>query len=260
MRPVFWLHHAMIDHALALWQSAYPDDWLEPWSEVGSSYTYTKGTVEDSSSSLTPFRSDASGSFWSSDALRDTTSLGYEYADLASGSSAASIINALYGSSSTVSTRDLHEDGKRYHHEYIADITADSMGTNGTFTVFFFDGPVDEKDVNDWSDSENLMATHSFFTGPEKKGDGTALSNAGVSLNPALRQAVKAGELEDMDLENVQAYLKKNLSWRVKMLHGHAVSPNSIPGFDVTILSADVEMPENNNELPKWSTFKVLRI
>ena len=28
--PVFWLHHAMVDRIFAMWQSIYPDTYMEP--------------------------------------------------------------------------------------------------------------------------------------------------------------------------------------------------------------------------------------
>ena len=61
--PVFWLHHAMVDHVLELYIQAWPSSWLEPWSEVGHTMTYATGTMEDAGSALAPFHSSTVGDF-----------------------------------------------------------------------------------------------------------------------------------------------------------------------------------------------------
>ncbi len=259
--PVFWLHHSAIDHAFALWQAAYPEDWMESWVEVGATFTYTSGTTEDSSSDLTPFRSNTYGGFWNSDAVRDTTVLGYEYADLASGETAASIINSLYGSGATASKRSTSSHNESTtHNEYIAEMRADAMSTEGSFTVFFFDGEFDEKHCEEWHNAESLIATHSFFTGPEKKGTGKALSNAGASLTAGLQKAVEAGKLGSLDKDKVSAYLKNNLEVRIKMQHGQIVDSDFVPGFEVSFMASEVEMPSSRDQLPSWGPFKKLDV
>ena len=206
---------------------------------------------------MTPFRA-ASGAFWNSDDVRDTTSLGYTFTDVASGQSAANIINTLYGDGQVISKRDANES--HIVHEYVANIVADAMGTEGSFTVFFFDGDFDEKDTDSWHSSESLMATHGFFGAMQKKGDGKALSNAGVSLTAALRRAVKDGSLDSLENDDVQQFLKKNLEIRVRMLHGEAVDATEIPGFDVVVLTADMTLAANADELPTWTRFKELKL
>ena len=71
----------------------------------------------------------------------------------------------------------LREDD-RMTLEYIADIRADAMNTEGSFTIFLFDGDDAKDDADSWDEHQSLMATHSFFTGPEKKGEGI-MANSG---------------------------------------------------------------------------------
>lgn len=162
--PVFWLHHAMVDNIFASWQEVRPNELLEQWAEVGATMTYASGAVQSGSSSLTPFHESA-GKYWTSDAVRHTQTFNYRYADLASGQGAASIINSLYRDSEpemTVRKRALDLDIRGLNvsqyindvmnpkpgstcREYVANIQVDSMKMAGSFTVFLFTGPFDEK-------------------------------------------------------------------------------------------------------------------
>lgn len=141
--PVFWLHHAMVDRAFALCQVANPDAWMQPWTEFGSTYTYASGSMEDSSSPLEPFHSDPHGNFWSSNDLSQTSALNYNYADLASGESPAVKIDSLYRDNSpSPSKRSVYNAENTSFcsvvHEHIANVKVDSMGTEGSFTVYIF--------------------------------------------------------------------------------------------------------------------------
>jgi tyrosinase len=247
----------MIDRAFALWQAAYPSDWIEPWSEVGATFTMAHGTVEDSSSDLTPFYANTNGEFWDSDALRDTTVLNYNYADLASGESAADIINSLYRDNETpFAKRNAHDETSR--PEYLANIRADTMSMEGSFTIYFFDGEFNETDPSSWTTTSSLLGTHGFFTGLEKKGDGSTLMNAGVSLNAGLNKAVKNGRLTNLNEKSVNDYLKENLEWRILMLDGTVVDEGDVPGLRVAITTSDVQIPASKNELPVWGGFRTL--
>ncbi|KAF2482306.1 hypothetical protein BDY17DRAFT_252127 [Neohortaea acidophila] len=279
--PIFFLHHAAVDHAYALWQLANPEDFMTAWTEVGSTYTYTSGTVENAESALTPFRSNGKGGFWSPDAVRNTTIFNYVYADLEMGQSAAVIINTLYGDDNLTDTRAAsmgihkktqpshkedhsrkkpHQQKSETRQEYIINIRADSMGAEGSFTVFFFDQEVRDDEVCSWHESEAVIASHSFFTGPGKKGDGTLLSSAGTSLTPGLRRAVKDGRLASLEEEDVVRYLRSTLRWRVKMQQGKAVDESEIPGLEIRVLMAEVRGPKALDEMPVWSPFRALEL
>lgn len=109
--PLFFLHHCMVDRILALWQVFHPDAWVTPDATRVNAYTTTVGQILDSSTPLTPFYASSNGSFWNSDMLRDPTSLGYTYAELADAgihlsdrssvlkgrSLVAAVVNQLYG-------------------------------------------------------------------------------------------------------------------------------------------------------------------
>jgi len=262
--PVFWLHHAMVDRAFALWQAVNADAWMQPWTEVGSTYTYASGSMENSSSPLEPFHSDPYGDFWSSDAVSQTDALNYHYADLASGESATAIINSLYRDNSAWSSkRSVNKAGNASStsgaiHEYIVNVKVDSMDTEGSFTVYIFDGPFDDSNPAGWWHEEDLIGMHGFFTGPEALGDGSALVNAGISITAALLQDVQRGRLSDMGHDAVIAYLKKNIEWRIMSLNGSIIPANELSGLEISVVTADVTLPASDTAMPIWESWAVL--
>ena len=264
--PVFWLHHAMADRAFALRQALYPHEWAQPWSEVGDTYTYARGTIENSTSPLMPFRSNEFCGFLDSDSVRDYPNLGYDYADLASGQSAAEIINSLYRDNETAFSDASTEAGSltqgyigryRITQEYIARIEVDSMSTNGSFTVFLFDGEVNDDPVS-WDTASSLLAAHGFFSGPKSGGDGNTLVRGGVSLTSMLSKRRVDGRLRSMDNNDVTNYLQTSLKLRVRMLNGSIGSAVDVPQLKVSIVTSDVELSPSIRDLPRWGEFRVL--
>lgn len=224
---------------------------------------YASGTMEDSSSPLEPFRaSDSSDDFWNSDDMRDTGSWGYQYADLASGQSAADLINSLYEDSETSTSKrsDTSVTPNYSSAHYIANIRADSMGNEGSFTVFLFDGAMEEDDSSSWHTASNLLGSHGFFTGPLSHGDGTALVNAGVPLTDKLLQSVAAGALSDMSNSAVKNYLKERMQLAVMALNGRVTDVRSVPSLEVVVVTADVVLPGSGGggEMPVWGPFRPL--
>lgn len=133
--PLFFLHHAMVDRILALWQVFHPDSWVTPEVTSVNSYTTSEGQVLNSSSPLTPFFVSSNGTFWDSDMLRDPTNLGYTYAELSNAgidlsnqssvlsgqAQVASVINQLYGkfSVNSLSIQSSKRSGhSRYHAKH----------------------------------------------------------------------------------------------------------------------------------------------
>ncbi|KAI1611775.1 hypothetical protein EDD36DRAFT_496654 [Exophiala viscosa] len=99
--PIFWLHHANIDRIFAIWQALNPDTWS--WDQrLLDSPTYVRaiGDRETSTSWLIPFRRKIEEDFdpfadpgscprrppkvewWTSDALRRCSDMGYTYPEL----------------------------------------------------------------------------------------------------------------------------------------------------------------------------------
>lgn len=114
--PIFFLHHAMIDRLVNMWQVLYPESWIRPTAAVMPTTTTKIGDIMDSATALTPFLAYANGSFWTSDMVRDPSVFGYTYSETAGASMEAimsdpdvasrmksqviTAINRLYGNSS----------------------------------------------------------------------------------------------------------------------------------------------------------------
>jgi tyrosinase len=79
--PIFFMHHAMTDRLVAIWQILNPKSWIQPMATGETSYNSLKGTVQQSSTPLTPFFKSHDGAFWTSDDARTTQAFGYTYAD-----------------------------------------------------------------------------------------------------------------------------------------------------------------------------------
>ncbi|KAK2059846.1 Di-copper centre-containing protein [Colletotrichum caudatum] len=107
--PVFFLHHAMVDRIIAMWQVLYPSSWVSPQVAMEHSFTMPPGYVQDIFTELKPFYADLNGTFWNSAMARNILAFGYSYAETNPGpgndpaedqARLIEIINRLYGSSS----------------------------------------------------------------------------------------------------------------------------------------------------------------
>ncbi|TQS33116.1 hypothetical protein Golomagni_06551, partial [Golovinomyces magnicellulatus] len=111
--PLFFLHHAMTDRLVSMWQVLNPSAWIEPMAAGETTYTALKGTMQSSTTPLTPFYSSSDGKFWTSDASRTTEIFGYTYTDTnphhgdkdAVRQTLVKKINAMYGASSPAGIR-----------------------------------------------------------------------------------------------------------------------------------------------------------
>ncbi|KIW05630.1 uncharacterized protein PV09_03501 [Verruconis gallopava] len=96
--PAFWLHHASVDRFFALWQTLYPDTYVEAASQIYSNYWYTAGTTLDANSGLLPFYADTNGNFHTSNSIRDFTQFGYTYPEITGNNQdIVTAVNTLYG-------------------------------------------------------------------------------------------------------------------------------------------------------------------
>lgn len=98
----------MTDRLFTMWQILNPTAWIEPMTAGETTFTSLKGTMQSSTTPLTPFYRSEDGKFWTSDSARTTDAFGYTYADTISqpGNGEAvrqtlvKKINSLYSASS----------------------------------------------------------------------------------------------------------------------------------------------------------------
>ncbi|KAL9091416.1 MAG: hypothetical protein Q9165_004802 [Trypethelium subeluteriae] len=100
--------------------------------------------------------------------------------------------------------------------QYITIIRADKMGLGDSFSVYIFVGPFNDSDSSGWQSEPNLVGTHGFFANLGGMKTKVPLMASGtVPLTSILADKVESGKLSGLGVEEVSAYLKQNLSWRV---------------------------------------------
>jgi tyrosinase len=255
--PIFFLHHAMIDRCLALWQALNTDSWVQPMVAVEQTYNIRLGSVIDENSPLEPFFSDQQRDYWTAASARDIETFGYTYPELAGHANQSAVreaINHLYGgsfASTGLVTRNAMIESQTNgagpyegsapepQRQYLANILSQKFALNGSYAIYVFLGDfVDTPEA--WSTSPNLVGTHAVFAalrnvdassnpisgsalGSSKMassvaGDGGIQVTGTMPLTSSLLGKVAAGELSDMGTEAVGDYLEANLSWRVGMV------------------------------------------
>lgn len=257
--PAFWLHHAMVDRVLALYQAAWPETWLQSMDQVGDTFTFTSGSIQDSESILEPFAV-------SSNTIKDTSYYNYNYADLASGASPADIINDLYGATRSPSTNPPGVQTKRSvtfsrdnsTYQYIAKVESDLPGTEGSFDLFIFDGAPDNVAPEKWFQDADFLGQHGFFTNAAAKGNHEQISHASISLTAALQRRVDSGELADLQPETVARHLRDGMYWRVVDRFDKEIPNSKVPMLQLNVLVAEVEMPTERGAMPVWGKFRQL--
>ncbi|KAF2423095.1 Di-copper centre-containing protein [Tothia fuscella] len=279
--PIFWMHHAMVDRMFAMWQVLYPDNWLKP-ADGTETWTLFENNTVDGKTPLTPFHADTSGKFWTSDDIRDHTKLGYTYPEFfdkkPSQSEIKAIINNLYSTGSTKDSKSFTPPKRATHppplrsllhlssqipsltteqghlREYTAKIRASPHNLTGSFTVKLYDGPT--------SDVSTLLGSHFFMAHPKREGGrGRVVRKrdvvGGVTLTTALIERVGRGVLKGMGNEDIRAYLRGRMIWKVVQTDGTMV-PSQNTNLSITIVTTEVQPAASKYELPIWGSLRVL--
>jgi tyrosinase len=234
--PAFWLHHTNIDRLFAMWQSLYPNSYLEPQAQEMATYWYKAGSVQDVNSPLKPFYADTQGNFHTSASVRDLTTLGYTYPELTSGDPAdvRSAINVLYGDAEAkqnqkrsflrylYKARPTNGTDAAPNRQYIANIRADKVGQDTSYAVRIFLGDF-TADPQGWAKDPNLVGTHSVFAKQMAKGAYPVPVSGAVMLNKRLQKLCDEKKISALTQDVVRLYLKQNLHWRVQRVSPQAM-------------------------------------
>ncbi|EGR46236.1 uncharacterized protein TRIREDRAFT_50793, partial [Trichoderma reesei QM6a] len=163
--PLFFLHHAMTDRLISMWQLLNPSAWMTPQISGETTYTALKGTMQNSSTPLTPFMSSADGTFWDSDMSRSTEVFGYAYGDTSyvpgdSESPRNKLIRKInrwlgLNSPAMIDMSDVVDD---HYTEWIANVHVNHGALDGSFSIYFFAGKP-PADVGTWAFAPNLMGS-----------------------------------------------------------------------------------------------------
>lgn len=113
---------------------------------------------------------------------------------------------------------------------YSADLISNKHAlVDGSYAIYLFVGDFDKENPRGWALEGNLAGTHVAFsrmgekTNNETNGSGSGDGNDGhsavvtggrIPLTNILREKVRRGELESLEEESVERYLRGNLHWR----------------------------------------------
>ncbi|KAF3915762.1 Tyrosinase [Dactylellina cionopaga] len=149
--------------------------------------------------------------------------------------------------------KNIVNNGK--YNEWVADIRVNNDALNGTFSVHAFLGEF-ATNVASWPTDKNLVGTHSIFTGIG--GGMSDLVSGAVPLTSALLNRIVIGDLQNLKPETVVPYLKKNLKFKVALADGKtSADVKEVEGLKVQIASAEVTVPQSNQELPIWGAYDI---
>ncbi|KAF2733266.1 Di-copper centre-containing protein [Polyplosphaeria fusca] len=264
--PLFMLHHCNVDRIWALWQAAHPELWMETYN-IGPHGTYA---IDDNidvngSTPLPPFwRTDSD--FWTTDQVRATQALGYVYPETmnwtyASPQDYQASVNAtiakLYSNSARarLTQAGAHSVGtfekSDGYTDWTLDISVAHASLPPTFVVrFSFVGAFSSDPVVEVGRFSILM--------PGSSERGVRVRDAGeqevqvaghVSLTASLMDAVDEGKLANLGPGDVVPFLRDALTWRVFGGDGKGVGKEGVAGMQVTVVSREVEIPEDEGEM-----------
>ncbi|KAL1594588.1 hypothetical protein SLS60_010349 [Paraconiothyrium brasiliense] len=281
--PVFWFHHwyvpifsakmniswrrtsltdcSQMDRLMAIYQYRYPDTWVEAASQYKATYYYEVNSIQDANSPLEPFHMNANGDMWTSNLIRNWTSFGYTYPELAdnpSNTSLTSTINKLYkpqtlGLDSSNSTDDSsgaasNSSAKATDWNAQVKMPADIQVS---YSVRCFLGEP-SSDPTQWATDPNYIGQVASTSSPRMSSNVTFTST--VSLTEKLYKKFQSGELTSLTDEAVSTFLEKNFHWRIQALDYTEIPRSSPPkGLNVTVFNIPISIPKNNTDVPKWT-------
>ncbi|KAK7533041.1 uncharacterized protein J3D65DRAFT_558533 [Phyllosticta citribraziliensis] len=258
--PFFMLHHIQVDRVLAIWQALHPDSYVLPETQDYSTYTINAGSVQDANSPLTPFHSDASGNFWTSESCRDWKKMHYDYPETQNPDINAlrTTVNNLYGQP-TIGHPTKRTVGKlgdaveemmdgvvntvkafvqpgsvdsgaakknQTRTEYSVNYKIDKFALGGSGSIYVFLGPYNNN-PDEWRSDESLLGASGLFVGtamaPGRSGN-TALYGS-IPITNTLEKRVSNGDVPCMDANEMIPFLQQNMAWAVTAVSYSTTNP-----------------------------------
>ncbi|RMZ66918.1 tyrosinase [Pyrenophora seminiperda CCB06] len=269
--PIFMLHHANVDRLLALYQAAHPDSWMET-SNIGShGNVYLEDYQEiNGDTDLLPFRK-TPNEFWSPNACRNTTVLGYAYpetqrwmytSDEAYQNAVTSVISSLYGGQArsqlmalgATALGEMLSGKNNTFTDWIIQTHALSSKLPSTFIVRFSLIGVFQSDpstdIGSWMmlmpDDKHDAQTSQNRNISEKVLNGT------TSITSHLIDAINAGKLSSLNPDDVVPYLRDYLTWNIFTNDGTRI-PQPSRALTVLVTSTEAYMPDDPGASIKYS-------
>lgn len=149
-------------------------------------------------------------------------------------------VYAANPATTTITSADNDDDANAEAHgfeiqgrqrRYSADLISNKHAlVDGSYAIYLFVGDFDKENPRGWALEGNLAGTHVAFsrmgnneTNGSGSGSGSGDGNDGhsavvtggrIPLTNILREKVRRGELESLEEESVERYLRGNLHWR----------------------------------------------
>jgi tyrosinase len=230
--PIFWLHHCNVDRQVAIYQS---NNGKEQWWTGADAKNDPK-----SSDPLFPFHSDTNFSHFTSDTVRDWTTLGYTYDDLVPApEELQKRLTEKYGVLRRVISNVRSERNMAgLDNDFLINVLYNRYALNGrSYVIHFFIGAPGEipssPSAYKWSPN-HVGSIHTFSANYWTRGNtnGIKCDNCNKQQNdhqlskgqvPVTLQLLQRAASEDdkwsaiksLDTEHVVEYMKENLQWRV---------------------------------------------
>ncbi|KAI0270057.1 tyrosinase [Gloeopeniophorella convolvens] len=276
--PIFYLHHANVDHLLSLWSAINPDVWVTPGPAEKGTWTIPSNVDIDANTNLTPFWNTQIG-FWASAGTTRTEELGYSYPEFsgldlgnadAVQAAIANYINQQYGGGSVFGTfpgapttsfaaqpaavpesaqAPLAQSVPNSIQDWTVRIRFKKYELGTSFAVLIFLGEV-PTDAAQWRTSPNFVGSHHAFVNGAAdqcancRNQADVESEGFVHIDAAI---ARLSNLRSFEPGVISPYLKKNLYWRIQAADRTSVEVDRLPSLEVTVSSTQLTQEPNAN-------------
>ena len=148
-----------------------------------------------------------------------------------------------------------------YYREWITNIRVEKMALQSAFFIHIFLGDF-SPEPSSWSFEPNLVGSHAVFTpftnaSTALDSGASSIVTGTIPLTRTLQAKADDGKVNLKDCEAVEAYLRKNLHWRVTRMDDTYVPNGEVQDLKVSVVSSVVQEAEAEDEFPTWGDFTV---
>ncbi|KAK7953523.1 hypothetical protein PG988_014217 [Apiospora saccharicola] len=279
--PIFWLHHVNVDRLVAIWQAIHPDSWVINQRDNFGTFSIPPSTETDQTK-LYPFSKDSAGTYYTSNDVRDTRSLGYTYPEIRPWGKSAqqnsndvrATIQKLYDPSNNLARRYNQKcnerggagsatpsdkvgslnpppaaivDGK--YKQWTVNLETNKFALNSSYVIHFFMGAPASK-PEDYQTDVNLIGSYPCM---RPMGDDlpTDLKIYGtVPLTRAMLNSIDNGALKNLEVDQATPYLKEHLQWRITDVAGIEIPIDAVDSLKVFVADQEVTPPVYKSSSP----------
>ncbi|KAK8066160.1 hypothetical protein PG997_012907 [Apiospora hydei] len=272
--PIFFLHHTNVDRLVAIWQAIHPNSWVINQLDTFGTFSIPAGLQTDKTK-LYPFAKDAAGTFYTSDDVRDTRSLGYTYPEIRPWGKTAqqnsndvrAAIQKLYDPTNNLARRHNQKCSKRggagsvnpsdqvgslnpppaaivdgKYKQWSINLEVNKFALNSSFVLCFFMG-APASGPEEWLSDVNLIGSYPCMRpmGDDLPSDLKIYGT--VPLTRAMLNSMDNGALKNLE----------HLQWRIMDVSGAEIPVASVESLKVFVAEQEVTPPSrksNNGAFP----------